>query len=104
MGVGADYALNIMKRREQSEDSELSPALIETGGAVVLCSATTTLGYLALTFSINRAVRSFGLAAAVGEITTLLAAVLLLPAILFWQIDTRKRASAPPPPEPSISK
>ncbi|HEY2405064.1 MAG TPA: MMPL family transporter [Polyangiaceae bacterium] len=104
MGVGADYALNIMKRRDLTKDVDLAPALVETGGAVVLCSATTTLGYLALTFSINRAVRSFGLAAAVGEMTTLSAAVLLLPAILFWQINVRKRRGQPRMSEPSISK
>jgi hypothetical protein len=56
--------------------------VVETGGAVILCSLTTTLGYLALTLSINQAVRSFGLAAAVGEVATLLAAVLGLPAVL----------------------
>lgn len=84
VGVGADYALNIMKRRELSKDVELPHALVETGGAVILCSLTTTLGYVALMFSMNGATQSFGLAAAVGEISTLLAAVLLLPAILFW--------------------
>jgi hypothetical protein len=57
---------------------------VETGGAVVLCSLTTTLGYAALLLSINRAVQSFGLAAAVGEVTTLAAAMLVLPALLFW--------------------
>jgi hypothetical protein len=30
-------------------------------------------------------VKSFGLAAAVGEVSTLLGAMLLLPAILFWR-------------------
>ena len=43
--------------------------LHETGGAVVLCSLTTTLGYFALTFSANRAIVSFGIAAAAGEIS-----------------------------------
>jgi uncharacterized protein len=84
VGVGADYALNIMKRRELTRDADLTKGLIETGGAVVLCSLTTTLGYVALMFSMNGATQSFGLAAAAGEITTVLAAVLFLPAILFW--------------------
>jgi uncharacterized protein len=84
VGVGADYALNIMKRRELTSDADLAKGLVETGGAVVLCSLTTTLGYVALMFSMNGATQSFGLAAAAGEITTVLAAVLFLPAILFW--------------------
>jgi predicted RND superfamily exporter protein len=41
-------------------------------------------------FSMNGATQSFGLAAAAGEVTTLLAAVLFLPAILFWMVR-RKR-------------
>ncbi len=92
IGVGADYALNIMKRRELTDDAGLPKALVETGGAVVLCSLTTTLGYVALMFSMNGATESFGLTAAAGEVTTLLAAVLLLPAILFWL--NKRKASA----------
>jgi len=95
IGVGADYALNIMKRRELTDDAHLSQALVETGGAVVLCSLTTTLGYVALMFSMNGATESFGLAAAVGEVSTVLAAVLLLPAILFW-INKRKAVHPAP--------
>jgi len=93
IGVGADYALNIMKRRELTADADLPKALVETGGAVVLCSLTTMLGYVALMFSMNGATESFGLTAAAGEVTTLLAAVLLLPAILFWM--NKRKASAP---------
>jgi len=94
IGVGADYALNIMKRRELTSDADLPKALVETGGAVVLCSLTTTLGYVALMFSMNGATESFGLTAATGEVTTLLAAVLLLPAILFWMIKRKAAVAA----------
>jgi len=93
IGVGADYALNIMKRRELTDDASLAQALVETGGAVVLCSLTTALGYIALMFSMNGATESFGLTAAAGEVTTLLAAVLLLPAILFWLNQRKARAA-----------
>jgi hypothetical protein len=92
IGVGADYALNMMARREKEPDAPVERVIVETGGAVILCSLTTTLGYLALLLSINRAVRSFGLVAAVGEMTTLMAAVLVLPSVL---IARRRRAAAP---------
>jgi hypothetical protein len=82
IGVGADYALNMMTRREMHPDESIPHVVIETGGAVILCSLTTMLGYFALMLSINQAVRSFGLAAAMGEVTTILAAVLALPALL----------------------
>ncbi len=84
IGVGADYAINIMARREKGlgTGESVERVVVETGGAVILCSLTTVLGYLALLLSINQAVRSFGLVAAMGEVTTLMSAVLVLPSFL----------------------
>jgi hypothetical protein len=86
IGVGADYALNMMSRREKDRVSPIERVIVETGGAVILCSMTTTLGYLVLLLSINKAVQSFGFLAATGEIATLLAAVLVMPSVL-WIIE-----------------
>jgi hypothetical protein len=58
--------------------------VVETGGAVITCAMTTTIGYLALMLSINRGIVTFGLAAAAGEFFCVLAAVLFLPAFLIW--------------------
>ncbi|MHB8894913.1 MAG: efflux RND transporter permease subunit [Candidatus Geothermincolia bacterium] len=85
IGVGADYAVNLLERYRLLGPNHIRRVLRETGGAVVLCSLTTTLGYLALTFSANRAIVSFGIAAAAGEISCILAAVLVLPALLEWR-------------------
>ncbi|MBI4955713.1 MAG: MMPL family transporter [Myxococcales bacterium] len=110
IGVGADYAINIVQRylldrrhptqpapgaSDTRDDgrSTIARAVAETGGAVVLCSLTTTLGYLALTLSVNLAVRSFGIAAAVGEVSCLVAAVVVLPAALAWREARRRRAA-----------
>ncbi len=49
--------------------------------AIGLCSLTTRLTYLALLRSHNGAIRSLGTISAVGEITCLLAAVVVLPAL-----------------------
>ena len=95
IGVGADYALNIMKRYEAAAGVGLRRVVTQTGGAVILCSLTTTLGYLVLLLSINGAVRSFGLVAVAGEVSTALAAVLCLPAVLQWRLRCAgKRATA----------
>jgi predicted RND superfamily exporter protein len=51
---------------------------------VILCSLTTSLGYLALLRSHNQAVRSLGAVAVLGEVTCLIAALLALPAALVW--------------------
>jgi hypothetical protein len=95
IGVGADYAINIAKRREIERVEDLYRVLRQTGGAVVLCSLTTQLGYSALMLSINRAVQSFGLAAFVGEVTTVVAAVLVLPAFWFWRQARYASGSGP---------
>ncbi len=81
-GIGVDYAVNIVQRELDLNDP--LEVLRRTGGAVVLCSLTTLLGYLALVRSVNFAVRSLGTAAVIGEISCLLAAVLVLPAALLW--------------------
>ncbi len=83
-GIGVEYAVNVVWRASREPHGGALIAVKETGGAVVLCSLTTTLGYLALLSSMNFAVKSLGLAAVIGEITTLLAAMLVLPAALVW--------------------
>ncbi len=91
IGIGAEYAHNLMQRYRIEGPEHVYKVVVETGGAVILCAMTTTLGYLALTLSINRGIVSFGLSAAVGELTCILAAVLFLPAFLFWMADRKKK-------------
>ncbi|HVY47546.1 MAG TPA: MMPL family transporter [Minicystis sp.] len=83
-GIGVDYAVNVVHRYEREGADGALIAVRETGGAVILCSLTTTLGYLALVKSMNFAVRSLGMAAVLGEVCCLVAAVLVLPAALLW--------------------
>ena len=82
LGIGVDYAINVVHRWRIEGPGHLSRIVRETGGAVVLCSLTTSLGYLALLESVNSAVRSFGTAAVIGEMACLLAVVVVLPAVL----------------------
>ena len=88
-GIGVDYAVNVVQRYVIEGAGGAIRVVEETGGAVVLCSLTTTLGYLALVTSVNLAVRSLGLAAVLGEVCCLLAAVLVLPAALVWRDSSR---------------
>jgi uncharacterized protein len=84
IGIGAEYAHNVMQRYRIEGATRLRRVVLATGGAVTLCSLTTAIGYSALIFSINRGIRSFGQSAAVGELTCLCAAVLWLPAVLSY--------------------
>lgn len=87
-GNGADYGVNVM-RRYTEELERLGPvqairAAVEgTGGAVVLCSLTTVIGYISIYTSSNRALNSFGASMAISEVTCLAAAVLALPALMY---------------------
>ncbi len=83
-GIGVDYAVNIVERYVREGAGGAVSAVRNTGGAVILCSMTTTLGYLALVSSMNEAVASMGKAAVLGEVSCLLAAVIVLPAGLWW--------------------
>ncbi|MFO0591485.1 MAG: MMPL family transporter [Polyangiaceae bacterium] len=93
-GIGVDYAVNIMVRYRIDGRGSATNAVRSTGGAVVLCSMTTLLGYLALVRSMNYGVRSLGIAAVLGEVTCLLAAVLVLPAGLTWLDQAYMRRKA----------
>jgi predicted RND superfamily exporter protein len=69
---------------------------------VLVCSLTTMIGYASLLVSNNLAIRGFGLASLIGEITCVVTALVLVPAIIAvgarevsspqWQDDSRSAA------------
>ncbi|NOY92393.1 MAG: MMPL family transporter [Deltaproteobacteria bacterium] len=85
-GNGVDYGVNVMRRYAAEEGREgvdpVRASIEETGGAVILCSLTTVIGYATLYTSANKALNSFGAAMTISELTCLFAAVLTMPAIL----------------------
>jgi hypothetical protein len=81
-GIGVDYPVNVYSRYRAEGPRGMGRALWATGGAVALCSLTTIIGYSSLLFADTQALVSFGLAAVVGEVTTLAAALVWMPAIV----------------------
>jgi hypothetical protein len=71
LGLGIDYAINVAERPTAS-----------TGGTVLVCSLTTVIGYASLLVSDNLAIRGFGVASLIGEVTCVIAALAIVPAIL----------------------
>jgi hypothetical protein len=111
LGISVDYAVNVVAREREGGPSELGHTLATTGGAVVLCSWTTIVGYGSLLLSANAGIRSFGAVAILGEATCLLAALTLAPALLALmapRAPTHVSASisppAPTPPSTSRSR
>src|SRR5437762_9506030 len=94
-GIGVDYAVNFALRYDEDPSRGALEVLRSAGGAILLCSSTTMLGYLALLGSVNQAIRSLGLRAVLGEVGCLLAATLVLPGYLVWR--ERAHAAAKPP-------
>jgi hypothetical protein len=81
-GIGVDYAVNVMARYRQTGSRDVIEAIRSTGGAVAVCSLTTIIGYGSLLLAKNQALFSFGLVAVLGELTCLVSAVVVLPAVL----------------------
>jgi predicted RND superfamily exporter protein len=89
LGIGTEYAANIWARMRAEGPNRVRTVIAETGSAVALCSLTTIIGYSSLLLSRNRALRSFGLLADIGEVACILAALVALPALV--RVFTRPR-------------
>ncbi|HWO23049.1 MAG TPA: MMPL family transporter [Kofleriaceae bacterium] len=97
-GIGVDYAINIYLRHRLEGQGQIARTLRATGGAVALCSLTTTIGYASLLLADSQALRSFGALAILGELACLLVAVVVLPA---WLILRRRGRDGTRRPETS---
>jgi predicted RND superfamily exporter protein len=81
LGLGIDYAINVAHRHDAEEMDPIA-TLRTSGSAVFVCSLTTMIGYGSLLVSENLAIRGFGHASLIGEVTTVLTALVLVPALL----------------------
>jgi uncharacterized protein len=86
-GIAVDYGANVVLRA-QERGGRVLQALVEVGPAVILCSWTTIIGYGSLVIASNRALRSFGWYALLGEVACLCTALFMLPAFLL-RVGTR---------------
>jgi len=90
-GIAVDYGANVAARVKE-RGGDVIRSLAEVGPAVALCSWTSIVGYGTLLYSLNRALRSFGWYAMVGEVTTIITALVLLPALLILAEAPRRSA------------
>ena len=92
-GIGVDYGVNVFQRYMQEGGKNIIAVVKNTGGAVMLASLTTIIGYGSLLIAGNQAFVSFGKLAVLGEITCVTAAVISLPAYLVWSQERKSRRS-----------
>lgn len=89
-GIGSEYPFNIFDRSRLLKH-DVPSAVRLSGGAVALCSYTTTIGYSSMLVSDQQALQSFGQLAMVGEISCLAAALVYMPALLnLWSSRAKK--------------
>jgi predicted RND superfamily exporter protein len=84
VGIGIDDGIHIVHRWRQESKENLTMVLNRIGRAIVLTSLTTTIGFGSLVSSHYPGLRSIGWVTALGILTCLLAALILLPAVLSW--------------------
>ncbi|MBL7716707.1 MAG: MMPL family transporter [Bdellovibrionales bacterium] len=89
-GIGVDYGVNIFHRYLHEPSKDILKCVRETGGAVGLCSFTTIVSYSSLLIARNQSFVSFGILAVLGEVTSLVAAVVSIPALILW-LERRKK-------------
>ena len=89
-GIGVDYGCNIYQRYRLEGRGSMLNVLKTTGGAVLLCSITTIIGYFTLIIAQNQALVSFGWIAIIGEATCILSALILVPALVI-EIEKKQK-------------
>lgn len=89
IGVGIDNGVHVLHRYRRDRSVQL--AAVQTGGAVVLSSLTTMIGFGSLAFASHRGYASLGQLLFLGVGACLFTAVTVLPAALATA-DARERA------------
>ena len=90
VGIGVDYAVHFLNRYRNARRHGLphAQALAETfrtsGRAIVVNALTLALGFLVMLLSRFGALNTFGWLVALTMVTSMLGALLVLPAILVW--------------------
>jgi hypothetical protein len=86
IGLSIDAGVHLMHRTrqssEQNDTARLEDLLSGTGSAVLVASVTTIVGFAGLLVADHGAMKKFGLTMMIGISATLLATVVVLPAIL----------------------
>jgi predicted RND superfamily exporter protein len=87
LGIGVDAGIHMIHRcdinaRTHAGRAKLDEVLNGTGGAVVLSSLTTIFGFAGLLFGVHLGMVQLGAAMMIGVACTLVAGVVMLPALL----------------------
>ncbi|HVR96150.1 MAG TPA: MMPL family transporter [Thermoanaerobaculia bacterium] len=94
IGIGVDYGVHILHRFQEVQDyprEEFENGIVETGKAVVAASVSTIFGFGSIMFSHYPGLVSTGKVAILGAVTTCLVSITLVPAVLSWRYERRRK-------------
>lgn len=80
IGIGVDYGIHLIHRLSETDDIE---ALAATSRTIVIAAMTTVVGFGSLVFSHYPGLQSMGMTAILGALYSMLAAIVLLPALAY---------------------
>ena len=88
LGVGIDNSVHLLHRYQQSRN--LNEAFKQTGGAIILSSMTTMIGFGSLHFASHQGMKTLGEILFVGVGCCLLAALMCLPTMAQFLPERRQ--------------
>jgi predicted RND superfamily exporter protein len=92
IGIGVDYGVHMMHRHREMMGAtveERTTGLVETGKAIVLAALSTVVGFGSLSLSHYPGLRSMGLVAILGAVSTGAVAITVLPAYIAMRMRRR---------------
>jgi predicted RND superfamily exporter protein len=98
IGIGVDYGVHILHRFQEVQDyprEKFEKGIVETGKAVVAASVSTVFGFGSMMFSHYPGLVSTGKVAILGAVSTCLVTIVVVPAVLRWRYDQRRRRGIP---------
>ena len=93
IGIGVDYGVHMIHRHRESRGLPVEQRLagmVETGKAIALAALSTMIGFGSLSLSHYPGLRSMGLVAILGALTTSLVAITVLPAWFALRLKRRQ--------------
>jgi predicted RND superfamily exporter protein len=87
LGIGNDAGVHIVHRFRELGKGSIMDVLRSSGEHVVMASLTTMIGFGGLLMSLHTGISSIGKLAVIGISATMIAAIILLPALLQWLED-----------------
>jgi len=95
LGIGDDSGIHIVHRYQEEGRGSIRRVLRSTGEHIAMSACTTMVGFGGLLLSMYPGLRSIGELAVLGIALTLVAALVVLPALLQWLEDRHTGDDAP---------